>query len=189
MCSTAVDKLRGEAMPSNFGAPPKRDAKPGERFQLGVRVTPRVKKMLDNAAEESGRSLNQETELRIERSFDRQELLPEVLTLAYGEDIAADLMKLGAEMKARRHRRGTPFALAATFYAAHSELNEVIAANAARGSPFWPTRDQLAAALQRHLGEFLVPDWQRAGAHVAEETEEKTEARYQATILQFRKKA
>jgi hypothetical protein len=85
-------------MPYKIGAPPKRDARPGERFQLGVRVTPKVKKLLDTAVEENGRSLNQETELRIERSFERQALLSEVLALAFGEELAGLLLMLGIAM-------------------------------------------------------------------------------------------
>lgn len=80
-----------------FGAPPKREAEPGERFQLGVRVTAELKRKLDAAAEHSGRSQSQEAELRLEHTFDRQALLPEVLTLAYGsEEIAGMVMMVGA---------------------------------------------------------------------------------------------
>src|SRR5262249_40790251 len=81
-----------------FGAPPKREAEPGERFQLGIRVTAELKGKLDAAAEQSGRSQSQEAELRLEHTFDRQGLLSEVLTLAYGKRAADDLMLLGATM-------------------------------------------------------------------------------------------
>src|SRR5262249_15179808 len=84
-----------------FGAPPKREAEPGERFQLGVRVTAALKRKLDAAAEQSGRSQSQEAELRLEHTFDRQGLLSEVLTLAYGKEIAADLMLFGEMMRRR----------------------------------------------------------------------------------------
>jgi hypothetical protein len=96
----------GEAVhtPRKFGAPPKREAEPGERFQLGVRVTAELKRKLDAAAEESGRSQSQEAELRLEHTFDRQGLLPEVLTLAYGsEQIAGMVMMVGAVL-AETHR-------------------------------------------------------------------------------------
>jgi hypothetical protein len=170
-----------------IGAPPKRDPKPGERFQIGVRVTPELKRRLDAAAEQSGRSQSQEAELRLERSFDRTDLLTEVMTLAYGKDIATDLMRIGAEMEARRHRKEAPFALAAAFYFAHYELDEAIKTNQARGLPFWPTQEQLLAAFQR-LNEFLIPDWQRAG-HAAEEPEEEAEKKFKDNVVQFRKKA
>src|SRR5262249_54702084 len=111
----------------------------------------------------------------------------EVMTLAYGKDIATDLMRIGAEMKTRRHRKEAPFAFAGAFYFANAELNEAIKTNQARGLPFWPTQEQLLAAFQR-LDEFLVPDWQRAG-HAAEEPEEEAEKKFKDNVLQFRKKA
>jgi uncharacterized protein (DUF1778 family) len=58
-----------------IGAPPKRTPKPGERFQMGVRVTPQMKAALDEAAAASGRSQSQETELRLEQSFNNSALL------------------------------------------------------------------------------------------------------------------
>jgi hypothetical protein len=83
-----------------FGAPPKRDAKRGERFQLGVRVTPDLKQKLDAAAEMSGRSQSQEAEFRLEHSFGRQALLPDVLNIAYGSREIADLlMTLGTAIR------------------------------------------------------------------------------------------
>jgi hypothetical protein len=66
-----------------------------------------MKRQLDAAADRSGRSQSQEAEIRLERSFDRQELLPEVLTnkfskktagillcLAYGMEVAGQLQLL-----------------------------------------------------------------------------------------------
>jgi len=76
----------------------------GERVPLGLRVTPDLKRKLDAAAEQSGRSQSQEAELRLEHTFDRQGLLSEVLTLTYGKEIAVDLMWAGAVMKL--HRQG-----------------------------------------------------------------------------------
>ena len=55
---------------------------------LGLRVTAELKNRIEGAANEKGRSLSQEAEFRLERSFDREELLPEVLTLAYGKALA-----------------------------------------------------------------------------------------------------
>src|SRR5215813_8580433 len=91
-----------------IGAPPKRDPLPGERFTIATRVRPDLKRLLNAAAEASGRSQAQETDLRLERSFDRTDLLTEVLTLGYGAEIAADLMKLGVKMKARADRQRNP---------------------------------------------------------------------------------
>jgi hypothetical protein len=61
--------------------------KPGERAALGFRITADTKQKLVLAAEKSGRSQSQEAELRLERSFERQDLMTEALTLAFGEAI------------------------------------------------------------------------------------------------------
>jgi hypothetical protein len=71
---------------------PTRPPKPGERVTLGLRVTAELKNRIEGAANEKGRSLSQEAEFRLERSFDREELLPEVLTLAYGKPMAKVLI-------------------------------------------------------------------------------------------------
>ena len=76
---------------------PTRPPKPGERVTLGLRVTAELKNRIEGAANEKGRSLSQEAEFRLERSFDREELLPEVLTLAYGKSLANVLI-------AKRHQ-------------------------------------------------------------------------------------
>ena len=70
----------------------------GERVPLGLRVTPEMKRRLDDAAKRSGRSQSQEAEFRLERSFDRTDLLSEALRLAYGRDLAGILMMLGSAM-------------------------------------------------------------------------------------------
>jgi hypothetical protein len=54
-----------------------------------------MKHRLDAAADQSGRSQSQEAEFRLERSFDRSDLLTEVLRLAYGKEIAVGLIWLG----------------------------------------------------------------------------------------------
>ncbi len=78
---------------------PKRKPKPGERVPLGLRVTAETKQRLDDAAEQSGRSQSQEAELRLDRSFERQDLAEEVLTATYGHELAGLLMILGRTMK------------------------------------------------------------------------------------------
>lgn len=175
-----------------IGAPPKRDPLPGERFTIATRVRPELKRRLDAAAEESGRSQAQETELRLERSFDRQGLLPEILGLAYGDDIAADLMRLGAKMKARRHREEAPYTFAAAFFSVCSDLQEAFKNNLARGL-FWNTREQITDAVERHLNEFLVSDWRRVTLHAAAEvSDEKSEEKLHtqmAKILRFPRRA
>jgi len=66
---------------------PTKDPVDGERVQLGTRVTAGIKRKLDMASVESGRSLSQETEMRLEQSF-----LP-VMTL---RDFFAGQMLAGA---------------------------------------------------------------------------------------------
>jgi hypothetical protein len=57
---------------------PTKPPKPGERVTLGLRVTPEIKNKLEKAAMEKGRSLSQEAEFRLERSFEREALGTEV---------------------------------------------------------------------------------------------------------------
>jgi hypothetical protein len=73
---------------------------PGEKSLLGVRVTAELKARLDQAAHESGRSQSAEAEARLEKSFDRQGLLVEVLDIAYGSKITGILLMLAAVMDA-----------------------------------------------------------------------------------------
>jgi hypothetical protein len=82
-----------------FGGRPKREPEPGERVHLGFRVTPQLKQRLEEAATANGRSQSQEAELRLEQSFNHQELLPQVLALAYGRQMAAVVLMLGELMK------------------------------------------------------------------------------------------
>jgi hypothetical protein len=62
---------------------------------LGLRVTADMKNRIDAEAMKHGRSLSQEAELRLERSFETQSLLPQVLELAYGEGLAALMADIG----------------------------------------------------------------------------------------------
>ena len=68
----------------------------GKRYSLGLKVTGNIKQRLDHAAKESGRTQSAEAELRLERSFDREDSLVEVLTLAYGAEVAGILMMIGS---------------------------------------------------------------------------------------------
>jgi hypothetical protein len=73
--------------------------KPGERSTLSMRITSDLWHRLDQAARASGRSLSAEAEFRLERSFQEQDLLDQVLTLAYGQQLGAVLMAVGTVMK------------------------------------------------------------------------------------------
>jgi hypothetical protein len=70
----------------------------GERVGLGLRVTPELKQLIDDAAKRSGRSQSQEVEFRLERSFERQHLLPDALELSYGRRLAGILLLMGSAM-------------------------------------------------------------------------------------------
>jgi hypothetical protein len=50
-----------------------------KRFPLSLRTTKRLREKLEAAAAESGRSLAQEIELRLEMSFDREASVAEAL--------------------------------------------------------------------------------------------------------------
>jgi hypothetical protein len=66
------DKVEAEAR-KRMGRPTK-PAVEGTRVSLGLRVTAEVKNKLEEAAIKSGRSISQEAELRIERSFEDDRL-------------------------------------------------------------------------------------------------------------------
>jgi len=51
---------------------PTKPPTPGERVPVGFRITAQTKQKLEAAAIESGRSLSQEAELRLEQSFERE---------------------------------------------------------------------------------------------------------------------
>jgi hypothetical protein len=79
---------------------PRRQPAPAERVGLSLRVTPRVKLALEAEAEAAGRSLSQEAEIRLEYSFDRQQLFDQVLDLTYGDPhLVALLMTMGEAMR------------------------------------------------------------------------------------------
>src|SRR6266446_6057044 len=75
-----------------------RPAPPGARPSLGLKVTPEVKNKLDAAAKQNGRTQSQEAEQRLERSFQQQDLLDQVMGLAYGREFAGLLMTVGRAM-------------------------------------------------------------------------------------------
>ena len=69
----------------------------GERVSLGFRVTADIKRRLEEAAVKKGRSLSQESEFRLEHSFDTESMLLEALTLAYGDRTARFLKQFAEE--------------------------------------------------------------------------------------------
>lgn len=77
---------------------PTKAARSGSRVSLGLKVTADTKRKIEAAAAASGRTQSQEAEARLERSFDRADLLPEALSLAFGERFAGMLLLLGKAM-------------------------------------------------------------------------------------------
>ncbi|MDH6273536.1 hypothetical protein M2311_003626 [Rhizobium leguminosarum] len=51
---------------------PIKEAEPGKRVSLGLKVTAAIKSKLDKAAREVGRTQSQEAEVRLERSFEEE---------------------------------------------------------------------------------------------------------------------
>lgn len=83
----------------NFGGRPRqREPEAGDKVHLGVRVAADLKDQLDAVARTTGRSLSQETELRLARSFERQGLLMEALELRFGPYLAGLLVTMGGAM-------------------------------------------------------------------------------------------
>ncbi len=84
--------------PRRTGRPTKAP-EPGARASLGLKVTSTIKQRLDEAARANGRTQSQEAEARLERSFVDEDLLPQLLDLAYGRETAALLLILGECIK------------------------------------------------------------------------------------------
>ena len=66
---------------------------------MSFRVTPGFKAKLDQAAKESGRSLAQEIELRLERSLDEERHLTDALELGFGRQVAGLMLAIGYVIK------------------------------------------------------------------------------------------
>jgi hypothetical protein len=78
------------------GRPPKA-IEARKRNNVTIRVRDALKQQLETQAEANQRSLSEETEARLERSFDRQGLLA-ALELAFGRQMAGVLIALGSIM-------------------------------------------------------------------------------------------
>jgi hypothetical protein len=78
---------------------PLKPAEMGKRVSLGLEVTSDIKQHLDAVAKLSGRTQSQEAEARLERSFHNEALLPQLLEIAYGREVAGLLLALGSVMR------------------------------------------------------------------------------------------
>lgn len=81
------------------GRPPKAPEPGDARISMSLRVSPEIKRRLDQAAAVSGRSLSQEAEMRLEQSFRDQALLSQLLELAFGRQLAGVLVTAGHAMR------------------------------------------------------------------------------------------
>lgn len=77
-------------------------ASPGERSTVSLRLTAEAKDKLEAAAWSKGRPFSHEAEYRLERSFEKESLLPDVLSLAFDPLVAGVLMSIGTVMMAVR---------------------------------------------------------------------------------------
>ena len=78
---------------------PVKPAPESGRVALSLRVTAPMKAALEEQSTKNGRSLSQEADLRLERTFETQSLLPQVLELAYGTRLAAAMADIGHELR------------------------------------------------------------------------------------------
>jgi len=108
---------------TGFGTP-KRNMEPGERVQLSLRVTPKLKEWLDLKGAETGRSLSSEAEFRLEQGFYQESLVFQSLALALGSrEMAGLLLILGLVMQ--RARLDTVDALSQTREHKHANRESI----------------------------------------------------------------
>jgi hypothetical protein len=69
-----------------------------DQVQINVRMREGLRAKLEQSAKRNRESLNREIVDRLERSFDRQELLVDALTLAYSSRLAGIILALGKAM-------------------------------------------------------------------------------------------
>jgi hypothetical protein len=85
------------------GRPAIRKPKPGQRVHLSLAVPQELKGKIENAARKRGWSISVEASHRLERSFEAEALLPQVLELKYGPKLAGLLFALGSAMQHAGH--------------------------------------------------------------------------------------
>ncbi len=93
-------------MPPRAKTTKKKGSIAGKRYPLNMRTTFEMRQRLEAAAKDSGRSLAQEAEFRIDRTFQTQGLLAEALTLAFGSRLAGLVLVIGDAAKATASTAG-----------------------------------------------------------------------------------
>src|SRR5258705_1078314 len=81
------------------GRPAIRKPKPGQRVHLSLAVPQELKGKIEKAAHERGWSISVEASHRLERSFEAEALLPQLLELKYGPKLAGLLLALARAMQ------------------------------------------------------------------------------------------
>jgi hypothetical protein len=92
-------------MPRPAAKSQKSSAALGKRYPLNMRTTFEVRQKLERAAAATGRSLAQEVEHRLDRSFIEEvqvnSILDQAIKLAFGAEITGFLMEIGHIMKTK----------------------------------------------------------------------------------------
>ena len=80
---------------------PRQEPEEGQRVVLSFRITPELKRRLDAAADQNGRSSAQECELRLEKSFEEDRLSGRFSQLQGAVDDIADSLSPFRDMRAK----------------------------------------------------------------------------------------
>jgi TraY domain len=125
---------------------PRQEPEEGARVVLSFRITPELKRLLDAAADQSGRSMSQECELRLEKSFERDRISAGFSRLQAGLDALVVAFRQGS------FARGTSLSksdLSPVDVAAHAASAELEAVWANTGQLTSKNRAELARVRSR----------------------------------------
>jgi len=93
---------------SKRGRPPLK-AGAAKRASFNTRLREAVKERLEKEASDAGRSLSEEIEFRLERSFERERTLQELLEVRFGPELARLLITIGRDATSEVARAGSSF--------------------------------------------------------------------------------
>jgi hypothetical protein len=80
-------------------SPSDRRRKDQKRVPLSMRITPKVREWLEKEAADSGRSLTQEAEFRLEQSLQEEKRIPDAMRRIYGSQLAGFLLLIGGILR------------------------------------------------------------------------------------------
>jgi hypothetical protein len=101
----------------------------GKRFPLNTRTTKELKERIEAAASQSGRSVAQEVERRLEQSFDREELQAKTIETNFGGRQMSAMLRMmaaAADLIADQLGKGTAMADYETFIAVQRAWKPII---------------------------------------------------------------